>query len=316
MAQSIRDSRLTTCNTRTFGFTLIELLVVIAIIAVLVALILPAVQQAREAARRTQCRNNLRQLGVALHNYHDRHRTLPPGYVSLYDSTGTDVGPGWGWCSFLLPDLEQTAAFQLIDFNTGIESAGNLQMRLKNFPTLYCPSNDVKPVWPAKKYDPATARPVNVICDVGSSNYVGMFGISEPGVDGEGLFFRNSRVSFRDITDGLSQTIAIGERSHRLGEATWTGSVTGALLAGDPSDGVGQMVPEHGSGMTLGHVGERRGPGDPRSDANQFFSRHSGNGVQFLFADGHVSFLPSSFDYRTYLALATRAGRDAAGGDY
>jgi hypothetical protein len=61
--------------------------------------------------------------------------------------------------------------------------------------------------------------------------------------------------------------------------------VTGALLAGDPSDGIGQMVPEHGSGMTLGHVGERRGPGDPRSDANQFFSRHSGNGVQFLFAE-------------------------------
>ena len=303
-------------TSRPAGFTLIELLVVIAIIAILVALILPAVQQAREAARRTQCKNNLKQLGLALHNYHDRHRTLPPGYVSLYDSTGTDVGPGWGWCSFLLPDLEQTAAFQQIDFNTGIESPANARMRLTNFATLYCPSDDVKPVWPAKKYDAVTAQPVNIICEVGSSNYVGMFGISEPGVDGEGLFFRNSRVSFRDITDGLSQTIAIGESSHRPGEATWTGSVTGALLAGDPSDGVGQMVPEHGSGMTLGHVGERRGPGDPRSDANQFFSRHAGNGVHFLFADGHVAFLPSSFDYRTYLALATRAGRDPVSGDY
>ena len=305
----------TTCRPSR-GFTLIELLVVIAIIAILVALILPAVQQAREAARRTQCRNNLRQLGVALHNYHDRHRMLPPGYVSLYDGSGTDTGPGWGWCSFLLPDLEQSVAFQQIDFNRPIEASGNALIRVSVFPTLSCPSDDIKPFWPAKKYDPVSGAPQAVICSVGSTNYVGMFGISEPGVDGEGLFFRNSNISFRDITDGLSQTIAVGERSHRLGEATWTGSVTGALLAGDPSDGIGQLVPEHGSGMTLGHVGERRGPGDPRSDANQFFSRHSGNGVQFLFADGHVSFLPSSFDYRTYLALATRAGRDAVSGDY
>lgn len=88
-----------------------------------------------------------------------------------------------------------------------------------------------------------------------------MYGFSEPGVDGEGVFFRNSRVPFRDITDGLSHTIPVEKKSHRLGEATLTGSVTGALLAGDPSDGIGQMVPEHGSGMTLGHVGERRSPG-------------------------------------------------------
>lgn len=116
------------------GFTLIELLVVIAIIAILVALILPAVQQAREAARRTQCRNNLRQLGVALHNYHDRHRMLPPGYVSLYDGSGNDTGPGWGWCRFLLPDLEQSVAFQQIDFNRPIEASGNALIRVSVFP--------------------------------------------------------------------------------------------------------------------------------------------------------------------------------------
>ncbi len=298
------------------GFTLIELLVVIAIIAILIALLLPAVQQAREAARRTQCRNNLKQLGLALHNYHDAHKTLPPGYVSLYDSNGNDLGPGWGWCSFLLPEMEQSTAYQQIDFNRGIETSGNSAIRIRTFPAFHCPTDDSREYWAAKRYDPATGTPLNAICDVGSTNYVGMYGISEPGVDGEGVFFRNSKVNFRDITDGLSQTIVIGERSHRLGEATWTGSVTGALLAGDPSDGIGQVVAEHGSGMILGHAGERHGPGDPRSDANQFYSRHSGGGVHFLFADGHVSFLSSSFDYKTYLALATRGGGENAGGEF
>lgn len=298
------------------GFTLIELLVVIAIFAILIALLLPAVQQAREAARRAQCRNNLKQLGLALHNYHDNHQTLPPGYVSLFDASGNDTGPGWGWASFLLSHLDQSPAFQTIDFSLGIENAKNANIRLRTFPVLFCPTDDALQLWPAKRYDPATGTPLNVICSVGSANYVGMFGISEPGVDGEGVFFRNSKIAFRDITDGLSQTIVVGERSHRLGEATWTGSVTGALLAGDPSDGVGQLVPEHGSGMVLGHAGERHGPGDPRSDANQFYSRHSGGGVQFLFADGHVSFLSSTFDYTAYLALATRAGGETVGSEF
>jgi prepilin-type processing-associated H-X9-DG protein/prepilin-type N-terminal cleavage/methylation domain-containing protein len=298
------------------GFTLIELLVVIAIIAILIALLLPAVQQAREAARRTQCRNYLKQFGLALHNYADQHNTLPPGYVSLFDASGNDTGPGWGWCSMLLPQLDQTPAFQSINFSAAIEDPVNATIRVQNFAILLCPSDDALAQWPAKRYDPSTGTPLNAICNVGSTNYVGMFGISEPGVDGEGLFYRNSKINFRDITDGLSQTIALGERSHRLGEATWVGSVTGALLAGDPSDGVGQIVPEHGSGMVLGHVGERHGPGDPSSDANQFYSRHSGGGVNFLFADGHVSFLARSFDYATYLALATRAGVEVISSEY
>lgn len=301
---------------RTRGFTLIELLVVIAIIAVLIALLLPAVQQAREAARRSQCKNNLKQLGLAVHNYTDQHKVLPPGYVSSFTATGDDLGSGWGWAAMLMPQLDQTPAFQAIDFSSGIESTANATMRLKNFPVLMCPSDDAQPQWPARRYDPATGTPLDVICNVGSANYVGMYGISEPGVDGEGLFFRNSNVSFAGITDGLSQTIMIGERSHRLGEATWTGSVTGALLAGDPSDGVGQLVPEHGSGMVLGHAGERHSPGDPFSDANQFYSRHSGGGVHFLFADGHISFLGRSLDYNVYLSLATRAGSEVISGDY
>lgn len=298
------------------AFTLIELLVVIAIIAVLIALLLPAVQQAREAARRTQCRNNLKQFGLALQNYHDSFQTLPPGYVSLFDGSGNDLGPGWGWPAQLLPQFDQGPLYNQVNFNLGIEVAANSVVRVQTFSALHCPSDDAQLQWPAKRYDPATGAPLNTICNVGASNYVGMYGVSEPGVDGEGLFFRNSKIAARDITDGMSQTIAVGERSHRLGEATWVGSVTSALLAGDPSDGVGQRVPEHGSGMVLGHAGERRGPGDPRSDANQFYSRHAGGGVHFLFADGHVSFLASSMDYQVYRALATRAGGEITSGDY
>src|SRR5881275_927694 len=90
------------------AFTLIELLVVISIIGLLVALLLPAVQAARESARRTQCVNNLKQLGLAFNIYEGIHQTLPPGYISAFDATGTDLGPGWGWASMMLPQLEQS----------------------------------------------------------------------------------------------------------------------------------------------------------------------------------------------------------------
>src|SRR5690606_19265562 len=91
---------------------LIELLVVIAIIAILIALLLPAVQQAREAARRSTCKNNLRQIGLALHNYHDAHDTFPPGYIW---ASWAPEGPGWGWPTMILPYLDQAALYQLLD---------------------------------------------------------------------------------------------------------------------------------------------------------------------------------------------------------
>jgi prepilin-type processing-associated H-X9-DG protein len=216
----------------------------------------------------------------------------------------------------LLPQIDQNPAYNAINFDVAIEQPANQTARMPVFSVLICPSDNPAPFWPAMSRDLLTGEPLAFICNVASSNYVGMFGTGEPGVDGEGLFFRNSRIRLQDITDGTSQTIAVGERSHKLGEATWVGAVTGAVLAGDPSDGIGRSRAEAGAGMVLGHAGERRGPGDPASDANQFYSTHNGRGVHFVFADGHVSFLNSSMDYTTYLALATRAGRETISDSY
>ena len=297
------------------AFTVVELLAVIAILGLLLALLLPAVQAAREAGRRGQCANHLKQIGIALQSYHDRQRSFPSGYLSEFDAAGGDLGPGWGWASMLLPEVEQLAAFNRIQFSRAIEDPANADCRLLEFPVYLCPSDSVAAAWWAWSRDPVTGVKIAKICQVAPANYVGMYGNSEPGVDGTGIFFRNSNVALKDIADGASQTIAVGERSHDYGEATWVGSVTGAFLFPDDNNGIGAGHTENSSGMVLGHAGEHVGPGDPGGDVNLFYSRH-GHGVNFLFADGHVNFLRTSMDYRSYLALSTRANGEVVSGEY
>jgi prepilin-type processing-associated H-X9-DG protein/prepilin-type N-terminal cleavage/methylation domain-containing protein len=295
------------------AFTLVELLVTIGIIGVLVALLLPAVQAARGAARRISCANKLKQIGLALLNYESTHKLFPPGYISKFTSAGVDIGPGWGWASIMLPQIEQGAIYRTINFDLPIEHPNNAA-RVASIPEFFCPADQIKHVWPAKTRD-AAGNPIATVCDVAASNYVAMYGVGEPGIDGDGMFYRNSDVGIRQITDGTSQTLAIGERAHPLGNATWVGSVTNAVLFPENNNTLGQLVPEHSAGMVLGHAGEGIGPGGIGGDVNQFYSLH-GRGVNFLFADGHVSFLASNMDYKTYLALATRVGGDNVAGDY
>ena len=318
-----------TVRGRAQGFTLIELLVVISIIGVLVGLLLPAVQASREQARRSTCTNNLKQIGLAFASYTDTHGGFPPGYVTVWDQFNKfEFGAGWGWGTMILPLLEQQPLANAITYERSIADPANATVRTTTLSVYLCPTDSPSRTWSPSVgsmwYSAGVLYNVqNPICDVSSANYVGVFGIGEPGVDGEGVLFRNSFVKQRDILDGLSNTLLVGERCTNLiagrGNATWTGSVPNAVLwscVPDPFDPDGGVCrKEDGSGMVLGHTGEGHGPGDPWGEVNQFISRH-GKGAYFAWCDGHVSYLRKEINYQTYLALSTRAGQEVISDGY
>ena len=316
------------------AFTLIELLVVIAIIAVLISLLLPAVQSAREAARRAQCLNNLKQLGIALHNYHDTVGAFPPGYLSLKDPVTFDNdGPGWGWASFSLGQMEQAPVYNSINFVLGIEFPANQTARLTVLDSFLCPTD----AWRQDAFtvlDSTTTgtTPGAPICDVTSSNYVGSVGTGDPSSlypyiidddntppgrdNGNGLFFRNRSIKIANITDGTSQTFAVGERSQNLSRATWTGAVTNAAVPLVLLQGGAGFDPEGGGALVLSHTGENHGPNAPSglAHSDQYWSMHPG-GANFLFADGSVRFIKEQVGFTIFQALATRQGNEILSAD-
>lgn len=203
------------------AFTLVELLVVIAIIGILIALLLPAVQAAREAARRSQCSNNLKQIGLAIHNYHDTFRILPPAAVN-HPSTH-----GWGWGALILPFTEQAALHDECGIGRGVPIDDRLTEITTVVPGFRCPS-DTGPKnnsrkWTWERLDTMDPKPA-------TANYVVMSGTEmSPGSNGNGMFYLNSGLGFRDCTDGTSNTIAAGERAYdvgnvRYGAAVWAGT--------------------------------------------------------------------------------------------
>jgi prepilin-type N-terminal cleavage/methylation domain-containing protein len=291
------------------GFTLIELLVVIAIIAILIGLLLPAVQKVREAAARTKCTNNLKQMGLAMHNYHGTFERLPPGYTSNVASDGSDLGPGWGWAAYLLPYIEQDNVHRSIDFRLGIEHSANAAARVRVINIFRCPSD-------VPKDDLFT--PDNTSIQIAYSSYCGMFGTGEVADDpdrGEGVFFRNSRVRLLDITDGTSQTVCVGERSHRYVLGSWVGAVTGAEV---PPQMPSSLSAEGAATLILGHTGdaaEAHTPNNLTNHIDDFTSNHS-FGVLFLFGDGSVRGIRTTIDPYTWQAVGTRAGNEVVSLDF
>ena len=193
------------------GFTLVELLVVIAIIGVLIALLLPAVQAAREAARRSQCNNNLRQFGVALHNYHDVFKHLPSSDAGIWIPSGTLQNTGISEHARLLEYMEQSNVYQLIDFKSKWNAPVNAAAASKRVPVFMCPSDSAN-------YVPAIYGPNNYYGNQGSQILYGGVPPTNPANPNfgmpaaDGIFYTNSFLPFAEIRDGLSATAAFSEK--------------------------------------------------------------------------------------------------------
>lgn len=289
------------------AFSLVELLVVIAIISVLIALLFPAIQSAREATRQGACKNNLRQIALGMHAYESAIRALPPGYEYAPSPLGN--ARGYSWSARLLPYIEQRALYARIDFARPVYERANADARQQHISLLLCPTDDVSPTGFVEMGDERYAMACYVANfgtpdldedqaqEHGDANPLGPF-------DGAwGPFYRNSATKLTQITDGLSQTLMIGERQngpfrvagahgpHFAYETTWTGAVRDI---DNPADDHGHMAL-----FQTGHT-----PNALESDDRDVSASHSGV-AQFLMCDGSVHAVSEDVDIDVYRSLGT-----------
>jgi len=339
------------------AFTLVELLIAIAIIATLVTLLLPAIQSAREAARRSQCLSNLRQLGLALHNFESAHTQLPAGYASYPTHDGTapewaeidpvtwDAGPGWGWGMRILPFLEEFGVVSGLDDRAPIWAHQNASLVAARVSVYLCPSasGGQEPILVRDNTGgPLKSGGREIL--LGRSHYVashgqescwGECGASRTGIVfddihanstrtveihgdaskvADGPFFRNSRTQFRQVTDGLSHTIFLGEHHPRLSDKTWVGVVPGAFShprLKSPENG-----PDAAATLTLVHAGPSGGELDitgfpiihpvnfPTLHVGQMYAEHPGGGHVCL-GDGSARFVAEGINLLTWAELSS-----------
>jgi prepilin-type N-terminal cleavage/methylation domain-containing protein len=283
------------------GFTLIELLAVIAIIAILIALLLPAVQQAREAARRTQCKSNLKQIGIALHNYHDAHNSFPPFFISRTGNASriADADKGANWLVFLLPYVDQAPLYDQWDMNV---PANQNDGRSQNLPIFKCPTDPQSDGAPCSYAGGGWARGnygMNVSpCAHGVGQNVGQDG---------GIGGANSVVRFRDIRDGTSNAVAVDELRGGLNEQDLRGSWAMPGLGAGTAAMFNDASPPnswkpHSDDMencaVSGSFGVPPMGCFDNNSTGQMTARslHTG-GVQALLADGSVRFISENIDY-------------------
>lgn len=282
------------------GFTLVELLVVIAIIGILVSLLLPAAQAAREAARRMQCSNSVKQIGLALHNYEATYKKFPVGsWQSNF------ISPLVG----ILPYLEQGNNYQQWDFSRSYSDPYNAEVAAQRIETYLCPSMNLPrevPLVAARE----TGGPTSYLLCEGTDDYMqqadGVFGLHWPSFG-----YSNPNKGFGDIPDGTSNTLFAGETVYNYRDYLWTAS-TPAPYGGTVKHGTARWVvgyPKITLATTLM-------PFNVHSAAAMggFASMHAGGGGNFLFGDGSVHFLSEHIDVVIYNAAATRAGGEVLGG--
>jgi prepilin-type N-terminal cleavage/methylation domain-containing protein len=307
------------------GLTLVELLVVLGILGLLFGLLIPAVMHARESARRSQCRNNLKQLGLALHNYHDAHQVFAMGYVAKADDPGADPATldapsGFGWGTIIIPYIDASPLYNQFNLALPCWNLANAPRVRIGLPVYLCPSapdGDTPVIIPTGP--PSSTSTVTF----GRSHYVANAGqeppwrLSPPAADwseiANGVIFRNSSIRISDITDGASNTVMLGEHAD-IADKVWAGVVAGAKACPKPprstSDGgcdAAATFVLFSSGTVAG--GGIRTPNAWPGEVDQLSSRHPG-GCHILLCDGTVKFLSGTIDPEVWAAACSRAASD------